>query len=92
MLWHRVHQQGDPEPKVREAKWANDNKVEWHYIDPGKPQQNGYIEPFNGSLRDECFCNRDLAVKFDGSLAVSVWGHASVRGRHIGAPHNGGRR
>jgi putative transposase len=35
-------------------KWANDNKVEWHNIDPGKPQQNGYIESFNGSLRDEC--------------------------------------
>ena len=35
-------------------KWATDNKVEWHYIDPGKPQQNGYIESFNGSLRDEC--------------------------------------
>ena len=51
---HRVHQQGDPEPKVREAKWANENGVEWHYIDPGKPQQNGFIESFNGSLRDEC--------------------------------------
>lgn len=25
-------------------KWANENGVEWHYIDPGKPQQNGYIE------------------------------------------------
>ena len=22
-------------------KWANHNGVEWHYIDPGKPQQNG---------------------------------------------------
>jgi hypothetical protein len=32
-------------------KWANDDKVEWHYIDLGKPQQNGYIESFNGSLR-----------------------------------------
>ena len=30
-------------------RWANDNKVEWHYIDPGKPQQNGYIESFNGA-------------------------------------------
>ena len=27
-------------------KWANANGVEWHYIDPGKPQQNGYIESF----------------------------------------------
>jgi len=24
-------------------KWANDNKVEWHYLDPVKPQENGYI-------------------------------------------------
>lgn len=35
-------------------KWANDNDVDWHYIDPGKPQQNAFIESFNGSLRDEC--------------------------------------
>lgn len=34
-------------------KWANENGVEWHDIDPGKPQQNGFIESFNGSLRDE---------------------------------------
>jgi len=34
-------------------QWASRNKVEWHYIDPGKPQQNGFIESFNGSLRDE---------------------------------------
>ena len=32
-------------------KWANDNKVAWHCIDPGKPRQNGYTESFNGSLR-----------------------------------------
>lgn len=40
-------------------KWANDNKVEWHYIDPGKPQQNCYIESFNGRMRDE-FLNEAL--------------------------------
>jgi Integrase core domain len=27
--------------------------VEWHYIAPGKPMQNGYIESFNGRMRDE---------------------------------------
>lgn len=26
--------------------------LEWHYIAPGKPQQNGYVESFNGRLRD----------------------------------------
>ena len=28
--------------------------IEWHYIAPGKPQQNGFMESFNGKLRDEC--------------------------------------
>ena len=32
-------------------KWADQNGVAWHYIDPGKPQQNAFIESFNGSLR-----------------------------------------
>lgn len=25
-------------------EWAGKNEIEWHYIDPGKPQQNGFIE------------------------------------------------
>ena len=33
--------------------WADQSKVGWHYIAPGKPQQNGYNESFNGRLRDE---------------------------------------
>lgn len=33
--------------------WAKKHGVEWHYIAPGKPQQNAFIESFNGSLRDE---------------------------------------
>ena len=34
-------------------RWADQNAVPWHSIDPGKPQQNAFIESFNGSLRDE---------------------------------------
>jgi putative transposase len=33
--------------------WADETGVGWHYIAPGKPQQNGYNESFNGKLRDE---------------------------------------
>jgi putative transposase len=33
--------------------WADQTGVGWHYIAPGKPQQNGFIESFNGRLRDE---------------------------------------
>ena len=32
--------------------WADDTGVDWHYIAPGKPQQNGHNESFNGQ-RDE---------------------------------------
>ena len=34
--------------------WCQDTGVEWHYIALGKPQQNGFVESFNGRLRDEC--------------------------------------
>ena len=34
--------------------WQQDRQVEWHYIAPGKPMQNGFVESFNGRLRDEC--------------------------------------
>ena len=33
--------------------WPDDTGVGWHYIAPGKPQQNGFNESFNGRLRDE---------------------------------------
>lgn len=35
-------------------KWQDDRKVDWHYIAPGKPMQNGFVESFNGRMRDEC--------------------------------------
>ena len=43
-------------------RWSQETRVEWHYIAPGKPQQNAFIESFNGRLRDE-FLNGD-AVRF----------------------------
>jgi putative transposase len=33
--------------------WVDVANVEWHYIAPGKSMQNGWIESFNGKLRDE---------------------------------------
>ncbi len=35
-------------------EWQNERGVAWHYIAPGKPMQNGFVESFNGKLRDEC--------------------------------------
>jgi putative transposase len=33
--------------------WADQCHVGWHYIAPGKPMQNAFIESFNGRMRDE---------------------------------------
>jgi len=35
-------------------QWAYEHGVKLSFIQPGKPTQNGYIESFNGRLRDEC--------------------------------------
>jgi putative transposase len=35
-------------------RWSQDRGVGWHYIAPGKPQQNAFAESFIGRLRDEC--------------------------------------
>jgi putative transposase len=34
-------------------EWCQERHINWHYIAPGKPTQNAFIESFNGRLRDE---------------------------------------
>lgn len=34
-------------------RWQQETGIAWHYIAPGKPMQNGFVESFNGRLRDE---------------------------------------
>jgi putative transposase len=34
-------------------RWSQEIRIEWHYIAPGKPTQNAFIESFNARLRDE---------------------------------------
>src|SRR6516225_4085642 len=35
-------------------RWSQENRVEWHYIVPGKSQQNAFSASFIVRLRDEC--------------------------------------
>ena len=44
--------------------WAEDQHVAWHYIAPGKPTQNGFVESFNGRMRDELL-NESLFFSLD---------------------------
>ncbi len=53
--------------------WSKDHKVEWHYIAPGKPMQNGYVESFNGRMRDELL-NESLFFGLDHARsAIAEW-------------------
>jgi putative transposase len=49
--------------------WRQQHCVEWHYIAPGKPMQNGLVESFNGRLRDECL-NEHLFANFKGAREI----------------------
>ncbi len=35
-------------------QWAYENHVQLHFITPGRPMENGYIESFHGKFREEC--------------------------------------
>ena len=64
--------------------WARDHGIDWHYIAPGKPMQNGYVESFNGKMRDELlnetlFFNLDQARK-----AIAAW----VEDYNTSRPHS----
>jgi putative transposase len=49
--------------------WCQEAKVDWHYIAPGKPQQNAFAESFIGRLRDECL-NETLFISLRQARAV----------------------
>jgi putative transposase len=48
-----VSDNGTELTSIAVLRWSQETRVEWHYIAPGKPQQNAFIESFNGRLRDE---------------------------------------
>jgi putative transposase len=54
-------------------RWADKNQVAWHYIDPGKPQRNGFIESFNGSLRDELLNEELFDSLADARRKLARW-------------------
>lgn len=56
-------------------KWQNETQVAWHYIAPGKPQQNAFIEAFNGRLRDELLNEDVFETLGDARKALKRWRH-----------------
>lgn len=53
--------------------WSQANNIEWHYITPGKPQQNAFIESFNGRLRDELLNETLFTSLTHARAALAAW-------------------
>ena len=53
--------------------WADQTQVAWHYIAPGKPMQNAFIESFNGRLRDELLNETLFTSLMQARVALEEW-------------------
>jgi putative transposase len=54
-------------------QWTDRIKVDWHYIAPGKPIQNAFIESFNGRLRDDLMNETLFSSLTHVRSALSSW-------------------
>lgn len=54
-------------------KWCQDRRIEWHYVAPGKPTQNAFVESFNGSFRDECLNETLFSSLTDARHHINHW-------------------
>lgn len=54
-------------------KWVEETGIEWHYIAPGKPVQNAFVESFNGRLRDECLNEHVFRSLLEARRIVEAW-------------------
>jgi putative transposase len=53
--------------------WAYEHGVQLEFIRPGKPSENGYIEAFNGRLRDECLNTELFFSLADAKQKLEQW-------------------
>jgi putative transposase len=53
--------------------WQQEHGIEWHYIAPGKPMQNGFVESFNGRLRDECLNEHLFNTLNEARQIIEAW-------------------
>ena len=54
-------------------RWSQEHGIEWHYIAPGKPQQNAFVESFNGRLRDECLNETLFTSLAHAREVLAIW-------------------
>lgn len=56
-----------------ELNWCQETGVEWHYIAPGKPMQNGFVESFNSNFRNECLNETQFSSLRQAREQITKW-------------------
>jgi putative transposase len=67
-----VSDNGSELTSVAVLRWAAE-RVDWHYIQPGKPIQNAFIESFNSRLRDECLNEHAFLNLAEARAIIDAW-------------------
>jgi putative transposase len=53
--------------------WAYQRGVKLHFIEPGKPIQNAFVESFNGKMRDECLNEHWFGTVAGARQTMEAW-------------------
>jgi transposase InsO family protein len=53
--------------------WAHEQDVKLRLIEPGKPNQNAYIESFNGRFHDECLNEHGFVNLRHARSIIEAW-------------------
>ena len=53
-------------------RWAT-GRLRWHYIEPGKPVHNAFVESFNSKLRDECLNEHVFLTLAEARRTIEAW-------------------
>lgn len=64
--WYGEDEHGD-------ARMGPNTHVNWHYIAPDKPMQNGFVESFNGSFLDECLNEALFSSLTQARTGIKAW-------------------
>lgn len=54
-------------------RWCSEQRIEWHYIAPGKPMQNGFAESFNGRMRDDLLNETMFRNLAHARIVITAW-------------------
>ncbi|WP_373467345.1 integrase core domain-containing protein [Geothrix sp. 21YS21S-4] len=83
VLDHVIEERGRPEQVLTDNgsefiskafdQWSHQRGIHHHFIQPGKPMQNGTCESFNGRFRDECLNEHWFSSLWEARAITKAW-------------------